>query len=612
MSELRTAAIFCRGSTRDQGELSLDSQELAVRRVLTKQGFHCPPHYVVKVDWTSLDLMSCPQFQELRRWIATGEVATVGVLDRDRLQTQGLQTVGVLSRVPGTWSAGDRRSESAYAGGSRDGLRDRGRLKGLPPNWQSPYGMKWQDQRLVPDDNYPVACDIWRMALEGETLRSIAKKLTQQGVPTARGGRVWSATTIGSILANRSYAGVVEALKTEAVTPAARRRATYGKTSTRARPNEQRVPLEGLVVQPVVTQEEFEWVQQRRKHNQQYAAKNTKLREYLLKGRIRCGLCGRVYTGVTRGNRSYHYCRGRVKLDWGANKCPAQKFQADPLEQTVYHSVTRFLTTPEVFLGEVHRRRQLEEQTAATLKEEMGQLERQARQEREAEAQAFRLASRYHLSEDVFRQELDVIRSRRQGIEERRRRVLSQLEMLDQGFPTAEAMEALQQRLGSVLSSEASRDRSLIFDALGVSVIAHGDGSWDLELEVPREVAPTVQDVQIENTGPRLGWGAYGFSRLRLYYLTSQLNSYIAANGARTMFPRTLDPSLRSGGHFEISPRQFSLLLLSALFCGVFGHRPLYGRVQAEATGCAAGHGLSITTQHIQSPYRQMPVGEGS
>ena len=60
MGELRTAAIFCRVSTRDQGELSLESQELAVQRVLTKQGFHCPPHYVVKVDWTSLDLMSCP------------------------------------------------------------------------------------------------------------------------------------------------------------------------------------------------------------------------------------------------------------------------------------------------------------------------------------------------------------------------------------------------------------------------------------------------------------------------------------------------------------------------------------------------------------------------
>ncbi len=109
--------------------------------------------------------------------------------------------------------------------------------------------MKWKDQQLVADDNYPMARDSWRVVLEGDTLRRIAKQLTRRGVPTAKERRVWSATTIGSILANRSYAGVVEALKTEAVTPGVRRKATYGKTSNRARPNERRVPLEGLVVQ---------------------------------------------------------------------------------------------------------------------------------------------------------------------------------------------------------------------------------------------------------------------------------------------------------------------------------------------------------------------------
>ena len=97
MTELKIAAIFCRVSTRDQIELSLDSQELAVRRVLAQQGFQCPPRYLIKVDWTSLDLMSCPQFQNLRRWIATGEVEAVGVLDRDRLQAQGLQRLVFLS-----------------------------------------------------------------------------------------------------------------------------------------------------------------------------------------------------------------------------------------------------------------------------------------------------------------------------------------------------------------------------------------------------------------------------------------------------------------------------------------------------------------------------------
>ena len=134
------------------------------------------------------------------------------------------------------------RSVARAQQGTRDGLRDRAWLKGLPPNWQGPYGMKWQDQRLVPDDNYPVACNIWRMALEGETLRSIAKKLTQQGVPTAKGGRIWSATTIGSILANRSYAGVVEALKTEAVTPGARRKATTVRPATEPGPRSNGYP----------------------------------------------------------------------------------------------------------------------------------------------------------------------------------------------------------------------------------------------------------------------------------------------------------------------------------------------------------------------------------
>ena len=205
MSELKIAAILCRVSTREQSELSLDSQEVAVQRVLAQQGFQYPARHVIKVDWTSLDLMSCPQFQELRRWIATGEVSAVGVLDRDRLQAQGLQRLVFLSEcqergvqvitaqgVPmleGTegqlvelaLALGKERSVTRVQQGARDGLRDRARLQGLPPNWQSPYGMKWQDQRLVPDDHYSVACHIWRMALEGETLRGIAKQLTQPG-----------------------------------------------------------------------------------------------------------------------------------------------------------------------------------------------------------------------------------------------------------------------------------------------------------------------------------------------------------------------------------------------------------------------------------------------
>ena len=97
MNEKKVAATWCRVSTHDQRELSLDSQEIAVRQVLEAQGFHVPDRFVVKVDWSSLDLMSCPEFQQLRRWIADGTVQAVGTLDRDRLQAQGLQRLIFLS-----------------------------------------------------------------------------------------------------------------------------------------------------------------------------------------------------------------------------------------------------------------------------------------------------------------------------------------------------------------------------------------------------------------------------------------------------------------------------------------------------------------------------------
>ena len=59
------AAVFCRVSTHDQRELSLDSQELAVRKELEAQGYSVPDQFVIKLDWSSLDLMSCPEFQQL-------------------------------------------------------------------------------------------------------------------------------------------------------------------------------------------------------------------------------------------------------------------------------------------------------------------------------------------------------------------------------------------------------------------------------------------------------------------------------------------------------------------------------------------------------------------
>jgi len=200
-----------------------------------------------------------------------------------------------------TLALGKVRSVAQAQQEARDGLRDRARLKGLPPNRQSPYGMQWQDQRLIPDQNYSVTCQIWRLALEGETLRGIAKQLTQQRTPAPRGGRVWSATSTGSILANRTYAGVMEVLKTKALTQKNRRQATYGKANAQSRPANQCL-WKGCLRSQQSALRSLSGLNSAANTTSSLLPKHQTSRD-LLRGRIKCALCGKVHSNLTREKR---------------------------------------------------------------------------------------------------------------------------------------------------------------------------------------------------------------------------------------------------------------------------------------------------------------------
>ena len=101
------------------------------------------------------------------------------------------------------------------------------------------------------------------MAVSGMSINGIARELTRRGVPTPTGRQGWQPWSVRNILRNRSYSGVVEALKTEAVEPRRRAGNTYGKTAKRPRPAHERILLKGLVEQPVISEAEYEWMQER-------------------------------------------------------------------------------------------------------------------------------------------------------------------------------------------------------------------------------------------------------------------------------------------------------------------------------------------------------------
>ena len=80
---------------------------------------------------------------------------------------------------------------------------------------------------------------------------------------------------------------------------------------------------------------------------------------------------------------------------------------------------------------------------------------------------------------------------------------------LETRFVDPETMNILHQRLQDRLAGATGQDRRFVLEAVGATILAQGDGSWELELLVPGAVSTEAQEPQIMNTGPRLGWGWY-------------------------------------------------------------------------------------------------------
>ncbi len=85
--------------------------------------------------------------------------------------------------------------------------------------------------------------------------------------------------------------------------------------------------------------------------------------QYLLRGLIKCGLCGRTYIGVAanrpNGKREFYYrCNGAHSpaVFSPKGKCCSKAIRGDELEQQVRSDVETFLRTPEPVLSALHTR----------------------------------------------------------------------------------------------------------------------------------------------------------------------------------------------------------------------------------------------------------------
>ena len=191
---------------------------------------------------------------------------------------------------------------------------------------------------------------------------------------------------------------------------------------------------------------------------------------------------------ITRRGKPYSYyiCGGRSRRKRHGEKSLSHTLKVDGMDAAVFGMVVEFLHSPEGFGTEMQRRRGITAESEASLVRELESLGRQQKKEQEAEARAFRLGSRQEVSEEVFRQELGLIRTRQLRIAEERERLEQQLADIQRYSLDPQSVETLRQRLEARLASATPEDRGFILEAVGTKIIVQADGTWELELQVPR------------------------------------------------------------------------------------------------------------------------------
>lgn len=196
---------------------------------------------------------------------------------------------------------------------------------------------------------------------ESGSLIGLAKALTRAGIVTPNGHSRWNSATVRGILTNPSYTGQVYAGRTQPCAPPIRRSALLplGRPSTTDRPTPRARWIPVARIPALVSEAQFEQVQTKLAHNQQFARRNNPRHHYLLRALVSCGACQTACTGRSDRQQchTYYVCRGKepaVAARRDAH-CPARFSPAQQLDDLVWQDLGALLLHPECIAAALAR-----------------------------------------------------------------------------------------------------------------------------------------------------------------------------------------------------------------------------------------------------------------
>ena len=420
-ASMTRAVLYARVSTdKQEQEHTIQSQLVALRAYAEDKGYVVVQEFLD--DGYSGAALQRPGLDALRDALDSGEFDTVLFHSPDRLARKALYQSLVLEDLE---KAGVRPEflnypvdnspegriflgmQGLYAEYDRAKILERtrrGKLhwarEGALVGGHAPYGYRWVKRsesgraRLeVTDYQATVVHRMYTLLTEDRlSTWAIARKLTQEGVPTGRGAAQWQPMAVFRILSNPVYRGA------------------YGY-----RPSGQDEIT--IPVPSIVDAATWEAAQSQLEENGQYSRRNNKRHQYLLRGLVRCPRCGGAYTGfVQHGSRGYRCNRAHWSSSSTGTRCPPGGIPADPVETAVWDVVTEALRRPEV-LAEEYNQRMKASHSATDLEFER---KRVALALKQTKAQEDRVTDAYiHEAMDLgrYKAEMDRLRAQRQELD---------------------------------------------------------------------------------------------------------------------------------------------------------------------------------------------------
>jgi len=340
-------------------------------------------------------------------------------------------------------------------------------LGGIVPFGYRKVGVKQEGRLVVSDDVIPhlamseadVVREMFRLsAVEKVSCRKIAVRLNEMRVPCAytrddklivRGKRrqhtrgIWRAARVRCIITNTTYMGLH----------------SYGKrTATKRPPITRPMPA-------IVTEDTWKKAQANLKAHFLFSARSAK-HKYLLRGLIKCKLCGLTYIGMMANRRNgkeefYYKCNGANTPELLQVRCTAKAIRGDDLERQVWSDVETFLRNPGAVLAQIQARLEAEAQSTGKIRERLKRLEGLRERKSEERSRVLALYRRGRLSDAELDQQMEEIGKEENALDAQIEELRAQLRSADsvgQAVGSAEALlTKLRKRLDQPMSWEQKR-----------------------------------------------------------------------------------------------------------------------------------------------------------